>query len=72
MKLDLQATVGDVLHWDQHECSVLVVAMPCPAIEVLRANRGKPVRVTLELDEPRGQRELFGGPPLMPDGAKGS
>lgn len=59
MKLDLQAVVGDVLGWDQRECSVLVVAMPCTAVETLRANRGKPVRVTVELDEPRGQRPLF-------------
>lgn len=55
-----RATLGDVLGWDQRECSVLFVAGGEPAIEDLRKERGAVVTVTVEIAEKAGtQRELF-------------
>ena len=59
MKHTIRATVGDVLGWDQKQCSVLLVAGEEPLVAELRQLRGKEVLVTVETAERPGQRELF-------------
>lgn len=53
------ARIADVLHWDQAECSVLLVPGSSDAVAELRRCRGKQITVTVELPAPEGQRELF-------------